>query len=337
MKTETFAGDVIKGAVAGAVATWVMGKATTWFWEHESAASQAKYKEVTGEKYVPDRAAEKLENLVGLHPSKEQHQTLAQANHWAIGIGAGIAYSLLKRQNNMVSAGRGLLFGEAFSVLFDEGLTVVTGLAELPQKYSWQAHARGLFGHLVYGVIADATLSVLENTNYEHNYCSERNDGRHERLDAALLRRRSLTSGSPRRFNRENVEVTRDMAKTTNESFWSKHIDKLGIGGSLFAALCCLGFPALLSILSAIGLGFVVNDAILIPLLILFLLVTLGGLYLGVRHHGSWLALIVGTTSAIATFVSIAVAGSKMIAGIGIAGLVVAGVLNVWLQSKKGR
>ncbi len=27
------------------------GKGTTWFWEHESAASQAKYKEVTGEKY----------------------------------------------------------------------------------------------------------------------------------------------------------------------------------------------------------------------------------------------------------------------------------------------
>lgn len=47
---ETFVADVVKGAVAGAIATWVMGKATTWFWEHESAASQAKYKEVTGEK-----------------------------------------------------------------------------------------------------------------------------------------------------------------------------------------------------------------------------------------------------------------------------------------------
>ncbi len=164
MKTEDFAGDVLKGAVAGAVATWVMGRATTWFWEHESVASQAKYKEVTGEKYVPERAAEKLENLVGLHRSKEQHQTLAQVNHWAVGIGAGIAYSLLKRQNKLVSTGRGLLFGAAFSALFDEGLTVLTGLAEPPQKYPWQAHTRGLFGHLVYGAIADATLNVLENT-----------------------------------------------------------------------------------------------------------------------------------------------------------------------------
>ncbi len=126
------------------------------------------------------------------------------------------------------------------------------------------------------------------------------------------------------------------MARTTHELFWSKHIDKLGIGGSLFAALCCLGFPALLSILSAIGLGFIVNDAILIPLLVIFLLVTLGGLYLGVRHHGSWLAFIVGAVSAVEMFISIVVVGNKVLAGIGIAGLVAASILNIWLQSNKG-
>jgi hypothetical protein len=56
--------------------------------------------------------------------------------------------------------------------------------------------------------------------------------------------------------------------------FWKKHTDKVGVFGSVFAALCCLGFPALLSILSAIGLGFLINDAVLLPLLIVFLLVT---------------------------------------------------------------
>lgn len=39
-------------------------------------------------------------------------------------------------------------------------------------------------------------------------------------------------------------------------TFLDQHLDKVGLGGSLFAALCCLGFPALLSILSAVGLGF---------------------------------------------------------------------------------
>ena len=63
-----------------------------------------------------------------------------------------------------------------------------------------------------------------------------------------------------------------------HEPFWKRHLDKIGVGGSLFAALCCLGFPALLAILSAVGLGFLVNDAVLTPMLVLFLLVTLAGL-----------------------------------------------------------
>jgi mercuric ion transport protein len=47
-------------------------------------------------------------------------------------------------------------------------------------------------------------------------------------------------------------------------------LDKIGVGGSLFAALCCLGFPALVSILSAIGLGFLINDDIPRPMMIFF-------------------------------------------------------------------
>jgi mercuric ion transport protein len=90
---------------------------------------------------------------------------------------------------------------------------------------------------------------------------------------------------------------------TKTEGFWKRHLDKIGIGGSLFAALCCLGFPALLSVLSAIGLGFLINDAILLPLLVVFLLVTLAGLALGMRHHGSPWALVVGAVSAAAMFV----------------------------------
>lgn len=120
----------------------------------------------------------------------------------------------------------------------------------------------------------------------------------------------------------------------TIQSFWQKHIDKFGIAGSVFAALCCLGFPALLSILSAIGLGFLINDAVLLPLLALFLLVTLAGLYLGVRHHGSWFPFVVGLISAASVFIFIFVAFNKVLAGIGIAGLVAASVINVWQRAR---
>jgi mercuric ion transport protein len=43
------------------------------------------------------------------------------------------------------------------------------------------------------------------------------------------------------------------------ENSWKKHTDKVGVVGSVFTALCCLGIPALLSILSAIGVGFLME------------------------------------------------------------------------------
>ena len=118
------------------------------------------------------------------------------------------------------------------------------------------------------------------------------------------------------------------------KNFWKRHTDKVGVVGSMFAALCCLGFPALLSILGAIGLSFLISDAVLLPLLVVFLLVTLGGLYLGVRHHGSWLAFVIGLISAMSVFIFIFVAFSRVLAGIGISGLVVASVLNVLLRQR---
>lgn len=64
-----------------------------------------------------------------------------------------------------------------------------------------------------------------------------------------------------------------------------KHIDKVGIFGSLFAALCCLGVPAVVTAASAIGLGFVINDATLMPIMGVSLAIILIGLGFGFRHH----------------------------------------------------
>src|SRR5260370_22520694 len=117
--------------------------------------------------------------------------------------------------------------------------------------------------------------------------------------------------------------------------FWKRHLDKIGVGGSLFAALCCLGFPALVAILSAIGLGFLINDDILRPLMIVFLPVAILGLALGMRRHGSPWALIVGILSAVALYVFIYVSFNEGIAGLGIAGLVIASLLNVFLRQRQ--
>ncbi|MBA2784426.1 MAG: MerC domain-containing protein [Rubrobacteraceae bacterium] len=64
--------------------------------------------------------------------------------------------------------------------------------------------------------------------------------------------------------------------------------------GSAFAAACCAGIPAVLGALSAAGLGFLVNDLILFPLLALFLGLGLWGLWDGMTRHGLRGVLVLG-------------------------------------------
>ena len=53
------------------------------------------------------------------------------------------------------------------------------------------------------------------------------------------------------------------------------------------------------------------------------------------RHHGSPWALIIGVLSAATTYVFIYVTFNEAIAGLGIAGLVIASLLNVFLRQLK--
>lgn len=117
-------------------------------------------------------------------------------------------------------------------------------------------------------------------------------------------------------------------------SFWQRNADKIGIGGTTFAALCCLGFPALLAIVSSIGLSFLINDAVLLPLLALSLLVTLWALYSGIRHHRSWSAFGIGVIGAVLIVLSVWL-GHAIYVGVGIAALIVASLLNVILRIRR--
>ncbi len=117
---------------------------------------------------------------------------------------------------------------------------------------------------------------------------------------------------------------------------WKNQVDKIGVIGSFIAAACCLGLPAVLSILAAIGLGFIVNDAVLLPLLIFFLVVTLVGLWFGYRVHRRWLPLILAGMSATLIYVFIFVRTVPAVAYLGIAGLVVASLLNIIQRRKCG-
>ena len=74
-----------------------------------------------------------------------------------------------------------------------------------------------------------------------------------------------------------------------------------GVLGSGFALLCCAGAVPVLGLLSAIGLGFLINDAVLVPLLLLSLGLTGWGLLQGRRCHGRHSALPLGLGGAALT------------------------------------
>ncbi len=114
---------------------------------------------------------------------------------------------------------------------------------------------------------------------------------------------------------------------------WSRYADKIGVAGSLLTGLCCLGVPAVLSILSAVGLGFIINDAILVPALVVFLAVTLYGLWSGFRRHGRRAPLMAGVISAVGLLTSLWF--SSVVAAVSLAGLVAATFLNVWFARKR--
>lgn len=109
-------------------------------------------------------------------------------------------------------------------------------------------------------------------------------------------------------------------------------LDKIGITGSILAALCCLGVTAVVSVLSSIGLGFLINDRVLLPLLLGFLALAVAGLGIDARHHHHPSALIVAVASGIALFLFTWVAPSRPAAYAGIAGLIAASLWNLRLR-----
>ena len=154
--------DIIKGAIAGAVATWVMGKVTTAMYEREDRWVRRAEDDVRGSKTSYGAAADKAARLAGTSLGPEQREQLGSAIHWALGIGAGAAYAVLRRRFHSIGRTAGLGFGTVFWAVLDEGLVPALGLTPGPRAFPWQTHARGLAGHVTFGTVTDGTLRLLD-------------------------------------------------------------------------------------------------------------------------------------------------------------------------------
>jgi hypothetical protein len=96
---NSIAADLVKGALAGVVATWVMGKATTWMYEQESQAVREREDAARNGKSAYAIAANKAADMSGIALTEEQQKQAGSAIHWAIGIAAGATYGMMRRRH----------------------------------------------------------------------------------------------------------------------------------------------------------------------------------------------------------------------------------------------
>jgi hypothetical protein len=156
--------DLADGAIAGAVATWAMGKTTTFLYDRENPSARRREESARGGKTAFGSAADRLAGLAGTTLTDDQRQKYGKRIHWALGAAAGALYGVLRDRLPDRALARGLTFGTLFWLVVDEGANPALGFTPGPMAFPWQAHARGLAGHLVFGTVADATLDLLGAT-----------------------------------------------------------------------------------------------------------------------------------------------------------------------------
>lgn len=156
--------DAVKGAIAGAVATWAMDKVTWYMWDRQSPGSLRQEEQEARPRGMDPAhvTANTVAEAAGTQLFPRQPHPAGVAVHYAIGIGPAMLYGPLRRQYPALAAGAGLLYGLGIFLLADEGIVPAMGLAGGPAEYPWQAHARGLVGHLVLGAATHAALEVLD-------------------------------------------------------------------------------------------------------------------------------------------------------------------------------
>lgn len=151
------------GAAAGAFGVWALDRLDWWMWRREDPKARRRTVAVRPGGEPPAQAlVSKVEEAAGSELSPQSHELAGQIVHYSIGIAPAIAYALCRDKLPGQGLSRGALFGLGLFASQDEVLNSVTGLGAKPQAYPWQAHARGLLAHTLYGVATELALDAAE-------------------------------------------------------------------------------------------------------------------------------------------------------------------------------
>lgn len=158
-----FLPDLVKGAIAGMAGTLALDAVTWFMWDREDPRTLQQERQARPEGLDPAHfVASKVARAVGTELTPKQPHAAGIASHFAIGVVPAALYGVARTYIPQVRMGRGLFYGLTLFLVQDEGVNSIAGFSGGPTEYPWQAHTRGLVGHLVYGVVTDATLDLLD-------------------------------------------------------------------------------------------------------------------------------------------------------------------------------
>jgi hypothetical protein len=155
-------GNAVRGALAGAAATWLMDLVTSGLLEGQS--EETTRREMAAQPNGKGSVAnlvDRIDAAWGLELDDRQRSMAAQAIHYGLGIIPGAAYGVLRNRVPILRSGRGLAYGILLWAVNDEYLNTKLGLAGPFGAYPLETHWRGLVGHAVLGVATDTGLDLL--------------------------------------------------------------------------------------------------------------------------------------------------------------------------------
>jgi hypothetical protein len=154
--------DALRGALAGAAATWLMDLVTTGLYEAHppEVTRQEEAGQANGKSSVANMV-DRFESLTGVTIPSARRPEVENAVHYALGVIPGAVYGVARRHVPFARLGSGLAFGLALFALNDEYLNTRLGFAGPIEAYPPETHLRGLAGHAVLGVATETGIQLL--------------------------------------------------------------------------------------------------------------------------------------------------------------------------------
>lgn len=154
--------DAVRGAIAGAIGTWLMDLVTTGVLasQPKDLPQREKAASPNGQGSVAN-LVDRTEAIFGIVMKPEQRSMATTAIHYGLGMVPGALYGALRNRLPILGAGRGVLYGVILWAVNDEYLNSKLGLAGSFGAYPLESHWRGLVGHIALGTATDTGIDIL--------------------------------------------------------------------------------------------------------------------------------------------------------------------------------